>query len=63
MMALSQAAGNSGNAAFKVRPFEASKYPPGSLHSLQDKEKPMAVRAANIQAARGMLRIIGVVGK
>jgi hypothetical protein len=53
-MAYSQASGGSTNAAFKVRVyFDFLKVITNSGE--QDKEKPMAVRTANIVAARGKI--------
>lgn len=49
--------GNAGNNAFKVRAHNPVPDIPnvGPISdSFQDKEKPMAVRTANIMAARGM---------
>lgn len=53
-MALSQSAGNSTNAAFKVCALKLWIILNTANTSFQDKEKPMAVRAANILAARAV---------
>lgn len=53
-MSLQNPATNAGNAAFKVRTVPNTPLSPINADVYQDKEKPQAVRTANITAARGM---------
>jgi hypothetical protein len=52
-MATAVPQGAAGNNAFKVRFRQKVVCVCGLLNSVQDKEKPMAVRSSNILAARG----------
>lgn len=57
-MATTAAQGAAGNNSFKVRLAQACVCVGQLLISVQDKEKPMAVRQSNILAARGTPEIL-----